>query len=334
MSNEQFEHAENDLIEQLKAMREANNGASTLIPKVTNGDEDSVDAMDDVYDQPQSSEQQAAWKEYNDYCRLFKNHKKYPKKLKKEGRLMIGGIQIGVVEERGEDIDANPPFVKCNLSDFIDNTGYFNLVKFLSLNKQSFPYLYKLACCLSSLRTSEVGCERFFSVAGYVSNPRRTRLKVRHYEATAMLKQNLHHIYLDEEWVVREYMALEKSKAWDVSESRRNEQVVSLEKTIHTADTGFRSDPFESAEKDFASDFEEEITKSSDTNATKTNATKSNDAKSSIAKSSDTKSNDAKSNTAKSGTAKDSNTTNSNTAKSKQTIEIDDSSDDSSYSSN
>ena len=30
-----------------------------------------------------------------------------------------------------------------------------------------------------------------------------------------MLKQNLNHIYVDKDWVVQQYMELEKNKAWD-----------------------------------------------------------------------------------------------------------------------
>jgi hypothetical protein len=59
--------------------------------------------------------------------------------------LQIGPIKFGIVEEQGEDIEAAPPFKKCNLADFIDGAGYFNLVKFLGFNRHVFLYLYKLA---------------------------------------------------------------------------------------------------------------------------------------------------------------------------------------------
>jgi hypothetical protein len=120
-----------------------------------------------------------------------------PKKYKKEGLLELGNIPFGVVLERGEDIEASHPFKKCNLADFIDGKGYFDLVKFIGFNPQSFPFIYRLACCLASMRVNEVGCERFVSIAGYVSNPRHTSLKVRHYtrEALAMLKLNIQKIY-------------------------------------------------------------------------------------------------------------------------------------------
>jgi hypothetical protein len=106
----------------------------------------------------------------------------FPKKYKKEGLVEIGDIRFGIVEEQGEDIDATHPFKKCNLADFINNKGYFDQVKFIGYTIDSFPFIYKLiACCLASMRVNEVGCERLSSIAGYVSNPRHTSLKVCHY---------------------------------------------------------------------------------------------------------------------------------------------------------
>jgi hypothetical protein len=57
---------------------------------------------------------------------------------------------------------------------------------------------------------NKVGCERFFSIAGYVSNPKRTRLKVQHYEAIAILKRNMQQLFIDEDWVVQQYMQMKK----------------------------------------------------------------------------------------------------------------------------
>jgi hypothetical protein len=119
----------------------------------------------------------------------------FPKKYKMEGLVEYGHIRFGgVVLEQGGDIDTSHLFKKCNLADFIDNRGYFDLVKFLGYHHQSFPFIYKLACCLSLMRVNEVGCERSFSIAGYVLNPRHTSLKVGQYEALAMVKQNIQKI--------------------------------------------------------------------------------------------------------------------------------------------
>ena len=83
-----------------------------------------------------------------------------------------------------------------------------------------------------------MGCERFFSVAGYVSNPRRTSLKVRNYEAIAMLKRNMQHIYIDEKWVVHKYMRMEKGKDWDSLETQQDDLVVALEQEIYANENG------------------------------------------------------------------------------------------------
>jgi hypothetical protein len=167
-------------------MRENESGNRTLIPKGTgSGGEDSVDTLDDEYNQPVSSEHQAAMNEWIQCQPIVKTSRHFPKKLKKEGLVEIEEIRFGVVEEHGEDLDASHPFRKCNLADFINKTGYFDLVKFVGFNHKLFPFIYKLACCLAALRTNEVGSERCFSIAGYVSNPQQTSLKVKHYEALA-----------------------------------------------------------------------------------------------------------------------------------------------------
>jgi hypothetical protein len=172
MSNSQYEVAKAELHSCLQTMRENESGNRTLIPKGTgSGGEDIVDTLDDKYNQPISSEHQAAMNEWIQYRRIVKTSRHFPKKLKKEGLVEIGEIRFGVVEECGEDLDASHPFRKCNLANFIDKTGYFDLVKFVGFNHQFFPFIYILACCLAALRTNEVGCERFFIIAGYMSNP-------------------------------------------------------------------------------------------------------------------------------------------------------------------
>jgi hypothetical protein len=61
--------------------------------------------------------------EWQTYQQAVKYGKFFPKKYKKEGLLELGGIQFGVVLERGEDIEASHPFKKCSLADFIDGRG-------------------------------------------------------------------------------------------------------------------------------------------------------------------------------------------------------------------
>ena len=118
MTDDQFKMAEEDLIDRLVTMREAECGARALIPTPSEQDERG-DNEDDVYEIGDSNERQAAWNEYQQYCRLVKNSRKYPT-FKEEGLLSIGTVRMGVLLEQGEDIEANHPFVKCNLADFFD----------------------------------------------------------------------------------------------------------------------------------------------------------------------------------------------------------------------
>jgi hAT family C-terminal dimerisation region len=258
MTDEQYTHAESALVLRLQTMREAEMGARALIPKFPN--EGEPDSDDDVYEQPVSSEYQAAFNEWMTYGRRFKRKKNYPKTFAKEGFMQIGGIQLGQPEEKGEDLEASHPFVRCNLADFIRD-GHFDLILFLEHNAESFPYIYKLACCLASLRTNEVGCERFFSIAGYVSNPRRSRLNVHHYESMAMLKQNMRAVYIDEKWVVNQYLALSKSKGWNEAHTQNDKRVTELEWDLFSEELGIPSEDIPEVvfvEDNFAVDGEED----------------------------------------------------------------------------
>ena len=146
--------------------------------------------------------------------------------------LRLGSIQMGKVGERGEDMKASPPFQTCNLADFIDDSGRFDLVRFLMKQQAAFPTIFKLAVCLASIRTNEVGCERFFSIAGYVSCPRRTRLKVRNYECLATLKSNMRQVFIDERWIVDQYLMREEKKSWNDLETGDDLQVLTLERAV------------------------------------------------------------------------------------------------------
>ena len=144
----------------------------------------------------------------------------------------LGSIEMGQVLESGDDCKGNPPFVTCNFASFIGSDGRFDLVTFLQLQERAFPTIYKLAVCLSSIRTNEVGCERFFSTAGYVSCPRRTRLKTRNYECLATLKSNMRNVYINEDWVVDQYLTMEKEKSWKQFDQDDDMLVLTLEREL------------------------------------------------------------------------------------------------------
>ncbi len=110
-------------------------------------------------------------------------------------------ITVGPVKKKGKDL----PLGK-NLADYIDPRGRMNLVKFFTDHPQSFPTLLILARKEASRVVTEVGCERFFLLSGYISAPQRSRLGVRTYERLDMMSSLLQTIHVDDEWLAREYL--------------------------------------------------------------------------------------------------------------------------------
>ena len=108
--------------------------------------------------------------------------------------------------------------------------------------KRSPIRLFTSWLCLSSIRTNEVGCERFFRTAGCVSCPRRTRLNVRNYECLSMLKVNMKQVFIDEEWVTKQYMMMEKDKSWDQLQSSDDLKVLKLEQELLAESLGVSVD--------------------------------------------------------------------------------------------
>jgi hypothetical protein len=240
MTDEQYYHAEKDLIGRLQLMREKECGYVEPLPPNSSESEDS---LDDPVIRSISSERERAQEEFRIYCNLVKPMKHGPRSYVGK-TLALGSIQMGKVGERGEDIKASPSsaFHTCNLADFIHDDGRFDLVGFLWVQKEVFPTIHKLVVCLSSIRTNEVGCERFFSTAGYVSCPRRTRLKVRNYECLATLKINIQHIYVDENWVVKQYLLMEEKKTWKDLDTDDDMLVLTLERELQAESLGVSVD--------------------------------------------------------------------------------------------
>jgi hypothetical protein len=118
-------------------------------------------------------------------------------------------LWIGAVVEKGKNLPS-----KKNLADYIDERGRMQLLSFFRDHKKSFPTLWLLIQKESSRRVTEVGCERFFALSGYVSAPRRTRLGVRNYERLAILSSIVQRLYIDEKWVAAEYLRRCKNGSW------------------------------------------------------------------------------------------------------------------------
>ena len=232
MTVPQYQLAEEDLIARLQVMRERELGHVTTVH--SSGSEataDEDDSLDDPVVKSLSSERERALDEFRIYQNIVKAGKYAPRSYI-GNTLQVGTIMMGKVDVRGDDIKASPPFMTCNLADFIGDDGRFQLVSFLKFNVKTFPMLFKLAVCLASIRTNEVGCERFFSTAGFVSCPRRTSLNVRNYECLAMLKANIKNVYVDEEWVVNKYLVMEKKKSWSDFDTDDDLRVLNLERDM------------------------------------------------------------------------------------------------------
>jgi sensor histidine kinase YesM len=70
------------------------------------------------------------------------------------------------------------------------------------------------------------------------TSEKRTQLHVRNYESLAMLLRNMNKVYINEEWVVKRYMELQKSKDWDQLKDRNDLLVLQLEREIYAENQG------------------------------------------------------------------------------------------------
>lgn len=237
MTREQYKNAEHLLIGRMQVMRERESGHIINLDASNMVEVDDPGCLDDPVVRSLSSEREQSIEEFQKYCNMCKMHRNRPKEYEGE-TLKLGPcdmkypIQMGKVKTKGDNLRGSPPFVNCNLADFIEDDGRFNLVGFFELQKDAFPTLYKLVVCLASIRTNEVGCERFFSNAGYVSDERRTSLNVRNYECLAVLRSNMKHVYIDEKWVVQQYLKMEANKSWNVLQSNEDMMVLRLEQEL------------------------------------------------------------------------------------------------------
>ena len=81
--------------------------------------------------------------------------------------------------------------------------------------------------------TAEVDCERLFSEAGALSDPKRSMTKVRHYERMVIIKHRLERIYIDNNRVHKKFMERMHAKDWEEGEERDDLVFLKLEKELH-----------------------------------------------------------------------------------------------------
>ena len=118
-------------------------------------------------------------------------------------------IVVGPVLSKGKNLPSGK-----NLANYIDRRGRIDLIDLFQDHKGPFSTLWDVTQKNCTRNPVEIGCERFFSLAGYVSDPRRTRLGVRTYERLALLAGIMNKVYIDKDWVAKEYLRRCKAGAW------------------------------------------------------------------------------------------------------------------------
>ena len=146
-------------------------------------------------------------------------------------------ILVGPVLRRGINLSDGR-----KLADYINGKNYmFDKTQFFQDRKGHFPDLLTLMQCEAALRNVEVGCERFFSLSGYISAPRRSRFGVRTYERLALLASILPKVYIDKDWVAKEeHLRRCKAGAWKKENELEALQYRNLERVL---DAGLRRAP-------------------------------------------------------------------------------------------
>jgi hypothetical protein len=112
------------------------------------------------------------FQEFKDY-----KQKKYLPTLKKSEQRLKGEFNghtkelwVCAVSEQGKDLPSGK-----NISNYIDEgTCRMKLLVFFENHKKKIPTLWVIVQREASRRVTEVGCERFFNLLGYISSPRCT----------------------------------------------------------------------------------------------------------------------------------------------------------------
>jgi hypothetical protein len=137
-------------------------------------------------------------------------------------------FSIGKVINPGRNL----PSTK-NHAQYIDESGHYDLVSYLSDHKGLFPAIYHVGIGQISPHVStEVDCESLFSQAGALANSRRARTNVRYYERLVIIKHRLHRIYCHAPAVRELYIKREKADNWDEAADRDALEYLDIEEEI------------------------------------------------------------------------------------------------------
>ena len=156
---------------------------------VPSSDQGSDSELEDVAE-IESHSYKAAEGEFNKLERYFKHSRYLPtskaRQSKTLGPVTAGGrsVTIGPVEKEGADLASGK-----NLAGYVDKSGDCDIVAFYEDHASQFPKLRLIALKRAAGDNVEVDCERFFSRAGYISQPSRTRLNITTYERLAIISK-------------------------------------------------------------------------------------------------------------------------------------------------
>jgi hypothetical protein len=206
-------------------------------------DDNSAHQLDEMIDHIDNEHYHQAQKEFNKFevfkMRAFLPELEFTKSLKNvtdEG--VVIEIGEGTVKKRGKDL---PKPSGRNLADYMQSNGRFDLLPFFGDHKGIFPNINILIQREASRRVVEVGCERIFSIADYVSSPHRSNLNVRNYERLSLLAVILSRVYVSPKWVADEYLRRCKAGAWKKENTVESSKCFNIERIIKAEEKGLEA---------------------------------------------------------------------------------------------
>ena len=177
-----------DVIIKLQDILDRKSPAIFDVPEISSADDISDEEEDDI-----PTRDNINYRIANDEFNLLDQYKakKYRPVLDRSKSSILSGedengktweIIFGSVFSRGAGLPSGK-----NQANYTDCRGRFEGVRFYTDHCNIFPIIFILVLIEAALKNVEVGCEQLFSLSGYVSAPRRTRLVVRTYERIALL---------------------------------------------------------------------------------------------------------------------------------------------------
>lgn len=234
MTETQYDHAREAVVRLIQEELDSKNPITSSGAK--DDDDNSLDG--EIAESDENDNRRLAERE----MRRFESHKmqkyiperKLGRKLSNvdsKGRLIEVGV--GPVKAKGDDLPSGK-----NIANYVDLKGRFDALAFFKDHSNTFPNLFIIALREASRRVVEVGCERFFGLSGYISQPRRSQLAVRNYERISLLASILASVYIDPKEVAAEYLARCKRGAWKKENTVESLKCFNLERMISAEEMG------------------------------------------------------------------------------------------------